>query len=185
GRHGVTPAAADGGVRPGGSLVPAAEVCSRASYTKWTNSRMIPVARSNGGPTVHMSVQQQTPQQAGADLEALSDLCTPWCIRVAATLRIADHIATGITDIEQLASVAGCDAGALHNVLGHLVGKGVFDETAPGRFALNAAARGLLGPPIHLDLQGIGGRFAHAWGTLLTYVRTGAPGYSEVFGVPF
>ena len=134
---------------------------------------------------MNMSVQQQTSQQAGADLEALSDLCTPWCIRVAATLRIADHIATGITDIEQLASVAGCDAGALHNVLGHLVGKGVFDETAPGRFALNAAARGLLGPPIHLDLQGIGGRFAHAWGTLLTYVRTGAPGYSEVFGVPF
>ena len=59
---------------------------------------MIPVARSNGGPTVNMSVQQQTPQQAGADLEALSDLCTPWCIRVAATLRIADHIANRLAE---------------------------------------------------------------------------------------
>src|ERR1700730_8978956 len=27
---------------------------------------------------------------ASADLSALSDLCTPWCIRVVATLRIAD-----------------------------------------------------------------------------------------------
>ncbi|HEY8201998.1 MAG TPA: methyltransferase [Actinomycetota bacterium] len=134
---------------------------------------------------MNTSVQQKAPAQAGADLEALGDLCTPWCIRVAATLRIADHIAAGITDVGQLASVAGCDAEALQNVLGHLVGKGVFEQTAPGRFVLNAAARKLLGSPIHLDLQGIGGRFAQAWGTLLTYVRTGAPGYAEVFGLPF
>ncbi len=104
---------------------------------------------------------------------------------MVATLRIADHIAAGITGIDQLAATAGCDADALHNVLGHLVGKGVFEETAPGQFALNDAARGLLDPSKFLDLEGIGGRFAHAWGTLLTYVRTGAPGYPEVFGLPF
>jgi len=28
-------------------------------------------------------------------LEALSDLCTPWCVHVATTLRIAEHIASG------------------------------------------------------------------------------------------
>lgn len=42
--------------------------------------------------------------------------------------------------------------------------------------------------PVHhlgLDLEGIGGRFAHAWGTLLNYVRTGAPAYHERFGLPF
>src|SRR5271157_5725802 len=27
------------------------------------------------------------------DIWALSDLCTPWCVHVVATLRIADHIA--------------------------------------------------------------------------------------------
>jgi precorrin-6B methylase 2 len=103
-----------------------------------------------------------------------------------ATLRIADHIAAGITGIEQLATTAGCDADALHNALGHLVGKGVFEETAPGRFALNDAARELLDPSQQfLDLEGIGGRLAHAWGTLLAYVRTGTPGYSDVFGLPF
>jgi SAM-dependent methyltransferase len=127
------------------------------------------------------------PDQHGADLGALSDLCTPWCVHVAATLRIADHIAAGRDRIGDLAAAAGCDPYALHRVLTHLVGKGVFEEPTPGRFALNQAAQGLLDPSLRigLDLGGIGGRMAHAWGTLLTYVRTGAPAYHEVFGRPF
>ena len=32
------------------------------------------------------------PKQKSADLGALSDLCTPWCIHVVATLGIANHI---------------------------------------------------------------------------------------------
>ena len=36
-----------------------------------------------------------------------------------------------------------------------------------------------------LDLDGIGGRMAHTWGTLLDYVRTGQPAYQQVFGRPF
>jgi SAM-dependent methyltransferase len=127
------------------------------------------------------------PKHQGANLGELSDLCTPWCVHVAATLRIADHLAAGITDIGDLAAAAGCDAGALHSLLGHLVSKGVFDETARGRFALNEAAQGLLDPAqrLGLDLEGIGGRMAYAWGTLLSYVRTGQPAYREIFGLPF
>jgi 2,7-dihydroxy-5-methyl-1-naphthoate 7-O-methyltransferase len=127
------------------------------------------------------------PEQERVDLGALSDLCTPWCIHVVATLRIADHIAAGNLEIDKLAAAAGCDSDALHRVLGHLVGKGVFEETAPGRFALNEAARGLLDPGarLGLDLEGIGGRMAYAWGTLPNYVRTGAPAYHEHFGLPF
>jgi len=123
----------------------------------------------------------------GPNLSDLSDLCTPWCVHVAATLRIADHIVAGITDIDGLAAAAGCDAGVLHNLLGHLAGKGLFEEPAPGRFALNETAQGLLDPAqrLGLDLDGIGGRFAPAWGTLLAYVRTGKPAYREIFGLPF
>lgn len=121
-----------------------------------------------------------TPQ---VDLHALTDLRTPWCVHVAATLRIADHIEAGVTGIDELAAAAGCDATALRNVLGHLVSKGVFTEPAPGRFGLTEAARGLRDP--FLGLDGIGGRMAHAWGTLLTYVRTGRPAYHEVFGRPW
>jgi SAM-dependent methyltransferase len=63
----------------------------------------------------------------------------------------------------------------------------VFLEPARGHFALNQAAQELLDPSqrLGLDLEGIGGRMAYAWGTLLTYVRTGAPGYHELFGLPF
>jgi SAM-dependent methyltransferase len=121
------------------------------------------------------------------DVFALSDLCTPWCVHVAATLRIADHLAAGVTGIDGFAAASGCDRGALLRVLRHLVGKGVFDEPEPERFALNDPARALLEPAVQLglDLDGIGGRMASAWGSLLTAVRTGEPAYHEVFGRPF
>lgn len=126
-------------------------------------------------------------EQSVADIEALSDLCTPWCLHVVATLGIADQLAAGVTAIEALGKACGCDAEVLHSVLGHLVGKGVFAEPGSGRFALNEAARRLLGPGarLGLDLEGIGGRMAHAWATLLSYVRSGKPAYEGVFGRPF
>ena len=106
---------------------------------------------------------------------------------MVATLRIADHLAAGTTDITTLAQEAGCDTDSLQRVLRHLVSKGVFQEPAPGRFALNEAALGLLDPAQHLglDLTGIGGRMAYAWGSLLSAVRTGTSAYHEIFGLPF
>ena len=118
------------------------------------------------------------------DLEQMLDLATPWCLRVAATLRIPEHIAAGHVGIADLAAAAGCDADALHAVLGHLVSQGVFIEESPGRFACNQAAEQLASVPF-LDLAGIGGRMAHTWGTLLDYVRSGQPAYQQVFGRPF
>jgi hypothetical protein len=118
------------------------------------------------------------------DLWELADLTTPWCVHTVATLRIADHIDAGITAIDELAVAAACDARALHNVLGHLASKGVFEEPEPGRFALNDTSRQLLGDAF-LALDGIGGRFAEAWSTLPAYVQTGRPGYAERFGLPF
>jgi len=119
-----------------------------------------------------------------ADLGRMLDLATPWCLHVAATLRIAEHISAGHTGIAELAAAAGCDRDALHAVLGHLVSKGVFTEESPGRFGCNRAA-GQLKESSFLDLEGIGGRMAHTWGTLLDYVRTGEPAYQQVFGLPF
>jgi 2,7-dihydroxy-5-methyl-1-naphthoate 7-O-methyltransferase len=121
------------------------------------------------------------------DLWTLSDLCTPWCVHVVATLRIADHIAAGTTEIGPLAAAAGADRDSLHRVLRHLVNKGLFTEPAPGRFALNDLAQGLLGESGRLgfDLDSFGGRMAHAWGTLLSAVRTGKPAYHEAFGRGF
>ena len=121
----------------------------------------------------------------GVDLEQMLDLSTPWCLRVAATLRIPEHITAGHTDIGALATAAECDPDALYAVLGHLVSRGVFTEDSPGRFSCNRAAGGLAEAHRFIDLDGIGGRMAHTWGTLLDYVRTGQPSYEKVFGRPF
>lgn len=121
------------------------------------------------------------------DLWELGDLCTPWCVHVVATLRIADHIAAGNTAIDSLAELSGTDRDSLGRVLRHLVSKGVFAQPVPGRFELNDVARGLLGSGFRLgfDLDGLGGRMAYAWGTLLSAVRTGKPAYLEAFGRDF
>ena len=123
-------------------------------------------------------------EEDGVDLWGLLDLATPWCLHVAATLRIPEHVAAGHGEIGELATLAGCDRDALHAVLGHLVSKGVFTEDSPGLLSCNRAAEQLVGARF-LDLDGIGGRMAHTWGTLLDYVRTGRPAYEKVFGLPF
>lgn len=138
-----------------------------------------PVAAGEAG-----SGPQAGADDAEVDLDALLDLATPWCLHAAATLRLPDRIAEGHRDIADLAAVTGCDRDALHALLGRLASRGVFEEDPPGRFSCNAAAREL-GERSFLDLDGIGGRMAHAWGTLLGYVRTGRPGYADVFGRPF
>jgi 2,7-dihydroxy-5-methyl-1-naphthoate 7-O-methyltransferase len=63
----------------------------------------------------------------------------------------------------------------------------VFAEPETGNFGLNNAANSLRDPSllIGLDLDGFGGRMAYAWSTMLKYVRTGAPAYQQVFGLPF
>lgn len=122
-----------------------------------------------------------------ADLWELADLCTPWCIHVVVTLRVAEHIEAGKSTIAEIAEAVQGDAWVLHRVMQHLVNKGVFEEPEEGRFALNDAARGLTDPALRigLDLDGFGGRMAHAWGTMLKYTRTGEPAYRDVFGLPF
>jgi 2,7-dihydroxy-5-methyl-1-naphthoate 7-O-methyltransferase len=119
------------------------------------------------------------------NLDQMLDLTTPWCLMVAATLRIPDLIAEGHHDIADLATAAGCDRDALHAVLGHLVSKGVFVQQGSGRFGCNRAAEQLANSRRFLDLDGIGGRMAHTWGTLLEYVRTGRPVYQQLFGRSF
>lgn len=118
---------------------------------------------------------------------ALSDLCTPWCIHVAVTLRIAQHIDAGCHEIAALAAASGAHRDSLHRLLRHLVARGVFAEPQPGCFALNEPARQLLtgGACLGLDLDGFGGRMAGAWSTLLAAVRTGRPAYHHQFGRPF
>jgi hypothetical protein len=107
-------------------------------------------------------------------------------LRVVATLRVADLIAEGKSDVAEIAKAAGADAESLQRVMRLLVAKGIFEEPEPGRFALNDTARGLLGEGrVGFDLHGFGSRLAGVWNTLLSAVITGKPAYHEAFGKPY
>jgi 2,7-dihydroxy-5-methyl-1-naphthoate 7-O-methyltransferase len=121
------------------------------------------------------------------DVESLSDLATPWFIRVAVTLRLPELINDGVDDVERLADRTGATTDGVWAVLVHLSEHGVFSQVEPGCFAMNDPARALLdtGQRLWLDLNGIGGRFAGAWAGLVDLVRTGRPGYERLFGRSF
>lgn len=121
------------------------------------------------------------------DVSALTDLIWPYAVRAAATLRIADLIAAGITGQDELAAAAGADGEALVRLLRYLACRGLFSEPAPGTFALTESARLLLDDhPGHLrswlDMDGLSGRTDRAVSGLLEAVRTGEPAYPRLFG---
>lgn len=47
------------------------------------------------------------PEDRPVDLNTWRDLATPWCLRVVATLRIANRIEEGIDDVSDLADLQG------------------------------------------------------------------------------
>ena len=116
------------------------------------------------------------------DLWELADLTTPWCVHTVATLRIAERVEAGVDGDRRAGRAAACDERALHNVLGHLVSKGVFEEPEPGRFALNDAARAAARRrrSSTSTASAAGSRTPGARSP--TYVQTGRPGYAERFG---
>jgi 2,7-dihydroxy-5-methyl-1-naphthoate 7-O-methyltransferase len=123
-----------------------------------------------------------------ARLRELAGLLTPMAIRVAATLRIADHLDAGTTQLPDLAERTETDASALGGLLGYLVSVGVFESPAPGVFALNDLGRALLdanGVRGWLDLTGIGSRIELTYTGLLESIRTGGPCYESVYGQPW
>lgn len=114
----------------------------------------------------------------------------PWALRVAATLRLSDLMAEGLSHPEQLAARSGAHAGSLERLLRYLVCRGCFTEPEPGRFALNEQGETMLsdhpsGLRGHLDFDGPFGRTDQAISHLLSTVRTGRSAYAQVHGRSF
>lgn len=134
--------------------------------------------------------QQPTPRGPGGR-PAFVDVFTPIAVRVAATLRIADHIEAGARTRAGLARATSADESALGRLMRFLACRDVFTEDEPGVYGLSDTSRLLLdNHPSRmrhwLDLEGASGRIdLAACGGLLHAVRTGAPGYDAVFGTPF
>jgi hypothetical protein len=107
---------------------------------------------------------------------------------VVTHLQVADQLADGPKDIDQLAQSTGANADALFRVLRLLSSLGLFEEVAPRRFALNPAAELLrkdipgsmhatahfLPDPMHLRI----------YANLIDSVRTGVPAIEATLGMP-
>jgi O-methyltransferase len=123
---------------------------------------------------------------SAARLWSMASLGTPMAVRVAATLRVADHIVAGRQTAGELAVVCGADADALERLLRYLAVRGVFDRDESGRYSLTA-----LGEPLRsehpanvrawFDIEGMG------WGELsfvelLHSIRTGQAAFPQRYG---
>ncbi|MFH8405828.1 methyltransferase [Streptomyces sp. NPDC018019] len=121
---------------------------------------------------------------------AMADLVTPMAVRVAATLRVADHLAGGVRTARELAAVTGADAGVLERVLRHLVTEGVFSRDEDGRFGLTPRGEELRdghpsGVRRMLDAESALGRADLAFVALLHSVRTGGAAFPQLYGRSF
>jgi SAM-dependent methyltransferase len=129
-------------------------------------------------------------QSAAWKIWEMSDLTTPWALRVAVTLGIADLIGDDSVPAAELARRADADPATVERLLRHLVARDVFAEPEPGRFSLTEAGQTLRAEhPSRtadwLDTNGAAGRMDETYVGLLHAVRTGRPVYETVHGKPF
>ncbi|WP_438493329.1 methyltransferase [Streptomyces asiaticus] len=120
----------------------------------------------------------------------LTDLVTPWAVRVAATLMLADHIGDGTAAVEDLAKQCGADPDAVGRLLEHLASQGMFAPDGPGRYRNTQLSDRLRRDhPMTmypwLDIEGGMGQYDRGLSALLLAVRTGKEAYSSTFGRPF
>ena len=107
-------------------------------------------------------------------------------LHVAVELGLADLLAEGPRDYEDLAKATGTHAPSLNRVLRLLASAGVMTEEPGGRFALTEIGEclrsGVPGSMRAVVQVFTGPRIQRAWGDLLHSVRTGKPAYEHVFG---
>lgn len=123
-------------------------------------------------------------------LNEIGDLVSPMAVRVAATLRLPDLIASGATTAAALAARTGTDPDTLRRLLRHLVAIDVLQQRGEhfGLTPLSDAMREGRGQgrgPLPLDLHSAIGRIQLAAVGLLESVRTGDPAYPLVHGRGF
>lgn len=122
-------------------------------------------------------------------LWSMAGLGTPMAIRVAATLRIADHLVAGRHTVAELADASGSDPDTLDRLLRYLTVRGVFTRDDEGRYDLTPLGQPLredhpAGIRAWFDVEGMG------WGELsfvelLHTVRTGAAAFPVRYGRPY
>lgn len=126
----------------------------------------------------------------GGGLWDAADLLTPMAVRVAATLRLADHIAAGTRTTGALAEAVHADQDVLGRLLDHLVTAGVLEGAGTATYGLTAMGQYLCeGRPDDmrsvLDVEGALGHAELSLVQLLHTVRTGEPAFPRQYGLTF
>jgi O-methyltransferase domain/Dimerisation domain len=109
-------------------------------------------------------------------------------LHAAASLGIADRLASGPKNASQLAGETESDPSSLYRLLRALASVGVFEESEDGQFRLTAVGDRLrsdvLGSMLAWVLLLNGPWMRRAWEDLLYSVRTGRPSFDEAHGQP-
>lgn len=124
-----------------------------------------------------------------ARLWSMANLGTPMAIRVAATLRIADHIVAGKHTVEELAEAVDANPEALGRLLRYLAVRGVLNRDENDRYTLTAQGQPLrddhpAGIRHWFDIDGAG-RGELSFVELLHSVRTGEAAFPVRYGAKF
>jgi hypothetical protein len=109
-------------------------------------------------------------------------------LHAAASLGIADRLASGPKNAKQLARETESEPASLYRLLRALASVGVFEEGVDGQFSLTALGERLRSDVSESMLPWVlllnGPLFQRAWENLVHSVRTGKPGFDEVYGQP-
>ena len=121
-------------------------------------------------------------------LQMMTGYWVSQALHVAAKLGIADLLADGPVDCEDLALATNTHAPSLRRVLRALASVGVFTEVSPGSFALTPLAE-LLRTETPGSMRSLAIMYAEeqyrAWGELLHSVRTGETAFEQQFGMGY
>ena len=126
---------------------------------------------------------------AARDHEAVRSVMTGYklsqALYVAAKLEIADEVAAGTRNVDDLARATRTDTRSLHRLLRLLAAAGFFAEDDGGEFSLTGVGRLLISDAPYSDWAWIlkeGELWWEAWSHLLECVQTGRPAFDLVHG---
>lgn len=127
-------------------------------------------------------------RNAGATLrQMLTSFWITQSLYAAAELGVADAMAGGAQDVNDIAQRTGADEGALYRLLRALASIGVFKETQPRRFEqtpLSDFLRKDVPGSFHGLALYIGRAMIGAWSEIVHSIRTGEPAFDRKFGKP-
>jgi hypothetical protein len=130
---------------------------------------------------------QPRAQAAAALRQIVIGLRASQALYVAAKLNVADHLAQGPLDADELSKVAEVDAAAIGRVMRALCSLDVFAQSPTGKFSLNSTAELLRGdvPDSYRAavLFSVGEVRWRCWSDLLGTVRAGGGGAERTLGM--